>query len=289
MRTAKSLTTRVAIAVIAMSGALMAPLGANVASAATPPPTLNLNVLLIGGATTSAWQSALSSEGVAYTLVTPSGTYGAETMTLPALSSGTTANFDAVVFADSPFAFASGQLTALDAFESQFQNRQVDGYEFPTTLLGETEVSSGSIAGTTGTLNAAGLAALPALKGPVPFDVGTLGYGASVNAGAPFTPWLTSSTGAVLAGVYQHPNGDAQGGVAELTLNFDYPPRRSTGSCSPGIITRSRRTRTSVSTATTSVRTSTTTSSRTTSGVAVPVHARGDRSHRLHVPRRRRG
>jgi len=44
------------------------------ASAATPP-TLNLNVLLIGGATTAAWQSALSSEGVAYTLVTPSGAY----------------------------------------------------------------------------------------------------------------------------------------------------------------------------------------------------------------------
>ena len=177
-------------------------LGASVAAAATPP-TLNLNVLLIGGATTAAWQSALSSEGVAYTLVTPSGSYGAETMTLPTLSSGNTANFDAVVFADSPFAFASGQLTALDAFESQFQIRQVDGYEYPSSLLGETEVS-GSIAGTTGTLNAAGLAALPALKGPVPFDVGTLGYGASVNAGAPFTPWLTSSTGAVLAWVYLH-------------------------------------------------------------------------------------
>ena len=221
MPTAKTLTTRIAIAVIAMSGALMAPLGASVASAATPP-TLNLNVLLIGGATTAAWQSALSSEGVAYTLVTPSGAYGSETMTLPTLSSGTTANFDGVVFADSPFAFAAGQLTTLDAFESQFQIRQVDGYEYPSTLLGETEVSSGSIAGTTGTLNAAGLAALPALKGPVPFDVGTLGYGATVNTGAPFTPWLTSSTGTVLAGVYQHPNGDAQSGVTELTLNFDY-------------------------------------------------------------------
>jgi len=42
-------------------------------------------------------------------------------MTLPTLSSGTTANFDGVVFADSPFAFAAGQLTTLDAFESQFQ------------------------------------------------------------------------------------------------------------------------------------------------------------------------
>jgi hypothetical protein len=228
MKPTKWLLTKVACAVIAMSGALVAPLASGVASAATPN-TLDLNVLLIGGVTpsptTAAWQSALSSEGVAYTLVAPSGAYGSETLTLPTLSSGTTANFDGVVFADSPFAFASGQLASLFAFESQFQIRQIDAYAYPSPLLGETDVTSGSIAGTTGALNAAGLAALPALKGPVPFDVGTLGDGATVDAGAPFTPWLTvasTSTSNVLAGVYQHPSGDAQAGVAELILNFDY-------------------------------------------------------------------
>jgi len=55
---------------------VVAPLASGVASAATPN-TLDLNVLLIGGVTpsptTAAWQSALSSEGVAYTLVAPSG------------------------------------------------------------------------------------------------------------------------------------------------------------------------------------------------------------------------
>ena len=84
----------------------------------------------------SAWQSALSSEGVAYTLVTPSGTYGAETMTLPALSSGTTANFDAVVFADSPFAFASGQLTALDALNHSSRSVRSTGTSSRRRCLG---------------------------------------------------------------------------------------------------------------------------------------------------------
>jgi len=81
-------------------------------------------------------------------------------------------------------------------------------------------MSSGSIAGTTGTLNAAGLAALPALKDRFPSTVGTLGYGATVNTGAPFTPWLTSSTGTVLAGVYQHPTATRSPGR--------FPPNKKT-------------------------------------------------------------
>jgi hypothetical protein len=127
MRRSKWLTVRVASAVLTMSGALVAPLGASAALAATPD-TLNLNVLLIGGVTSNAWTSALSSEGVQYTLVTPSGSAPSETLTLPTLSSGTTGNFDAVVFADSPANFAAGQLTSLFAYESAFQIRQIDGY-----------------------------------------------------------------------------------------------------------------------------------------------------------------
>ena len=57
----------------------------------------------------------------------------------------------------------------------------------------------------------------------MPFDTGTYGYGATVNAGAPFTPWLDQRRRATsLAGVYQHPSTDPQAGVAELELNFDY-------------------------------------------------------------------
>ena len=93
---------------------------------------------------------------------------------------------------------------------------------YPSPALGVTDVTGGSLDGTTGTLTAAGLAAFPELKGPVPFDAGTYGYGATVDAGAPYTPFLTDAAGNVMAGVYQHPNGDPQAGVAELALNFDY-------------------------------------------------------------------
>ncbi|MGO9028617.1 MAG: hypothetical protein ACLQOZ_08325, partial [Acidimicrobiales bacterium] len=185
---------------------------------------LNLNVLLVGdGAsdpTTAAWQSALSSEGVSYTLATAAGTYGAETVTLPALTTGAVGNFNGVVIADSPAAFAAGQLTALDTYESTFGVRQIDGYSYP--YLGVTDASAGALDGTTGQLTAAGLAALPSLAGPIPFSTGTYGYPATVTAGAPFTPWLDNATGQVLAGVYQHPSTDPQAGVSELGLNFDY-------------------------------------------------------------------
>ena len=83
------------------------------ASAAATPPTLDLNILLIGtgsgDVTTAAWQAALNSEGVPYTLATASGTYGSETVTLPALSSPNgNGNFNGVVIADSPTRLCRG-------------------------------------------------------------------------------------------------------------------------------------------------------------------------------------
>ena len=141
-------------------------------------------------------------------------------MTLPTLSSGTTGNFNGVVIADSPADFASGQLTALDTYESSFGVRQIDGYMFPS--LGVTEASAGALDGTTATLTTAGLAAFPELKGTVSFATGTYGYGATVTAGAPFTSFLNNSAGNTLAGVYLHPGTDPQAGVSELSLFFDY-------------------------------------------------------------------
>ncbi len=155
-----------------------------------------------------------------YTEVTASGTTPNETVSLPTLSSGNVGNYNGVVIADSPADYAAGALTALDSYESTFGVRQIDGYTAP--YLGETLVSGGVLDGTTGQLTAAGLAALPELAGPIPFDTGTYGYPASVNAGAPFTPWLDNTAGNTLAGVYQHPSTDPQAGVSELELNFDY-------------------------------------------------------------------
>ena len=168
----------------AVGGGLAATAGP---AAAATPPTLDLKVLLIGSGasdpTTGAWEAALADEGVPYTEVTAAGAAPDETVTLPALSSGTTGNFNGVVIADDPADFASGQLTALDAYESTFGVRQVDGYAFPTPTLGQTLVASGALDGTTGTLTAAGLTAFPELKGPVPFDAGTFGYWSTVKRG----------------------------------------------------------------------------------------------------------
>ncbi|HEX9336009.1 MAG TPA: hypothetical protein VF892_08985, partial [Pseudonocardiaceae bacterium] len=195
------------------------------ASAATPA-QLNLRILLVGGGsgdpTTDAWQATLNSEGVPYTLATATGAYGGETVTLPTLSSGTVGNFNGVVIADSPYAFAGGALNSLYAYESAFGVRQVDGYMYPSPALGLTAVANGPLDGTTGTLTAPALAAMPQLRGPVPFDTGTYGYPATAVVGAPVTPWLTNSAEQVLAAVYQHPGTDAQANVAELALTFNY-------------------------------------------------------------------
>src|ERR1019366_1756993 len=97
-------------------------------------------------------------------------------------------------------------------------------YMFPSPALGVTDLTSGALDGTSGTLTAAGLAAFPELNGPIPFDTGTFGYWATVTSGAPYTPYLTNAAGNVAAGVYQHPvsTSDPQSGVSELSMYFDY-------------------------------------------------------------------
>ena len=65
--------TLVAMVVFTSLSLVTRPVGA-----ATAPPELSLNVLLIGSGatdpTTAAWESALTNEGVAYTEVTAAGT-----------------------------------------------------------------------------------------------------------------------------------------------------------------------------------------------------------------------
>src|SRR5664280_2559696 len=121
------------------------------------------------------------------------------------------------VVAGSPSAFAVGQLSALDTYESSYGVRQVDGYMYPSPALGLTAASGGALTGTA-QLTPAGLAALPGLKGTVPFDAGTYGYPSTIGAGAPLTPWLENAAGQVLAGVYQHPSTDPQAGRQQQPL-----------------------------------------------------------------------
>ncbi len=204
---------------------LLATAQAVVPAAATTPPQIDLKILLIGGGsgdpTTTAWQAALDSEGVAYTLVNATGALGSETVSLPTLSSGTHGYFNGVVVADSPTYFAAGQLSGLDSYESGFGIRQLDGYMYPSASLGLTPAGAGAISGTA-QLTPDALAQLPELKGPVPFETGSYGYPSTVVAGAPVTPWLKDASGNVLGAVYQHPTTDPQAGVAELSLTFDY-------------------------------------------------------------------
>jgi hypothetical protein len=130
-----------------LSTCLAAALAAAGLAAAAGPPTVNLRILLIGEGsadpTTAAWQAALTAEGVPYTLVTASGSAPSETVDLPALSNGGTGDFNGVVIADSPADYASGQLAALDAYESSFGVRQADGYMFPDPALGVTDATGG--------------------------------------------------------------------------------------------------------------------------------------------------
>lgn len=120
--------------------------GASTSSA----PTLALKVLLIGApvttpedVSTAAWESALTAEGVPYTEVDATGSYGSEDITLPALASNAAdGNFNAVVITDSPAGFAAGELATLDTYEADFGVRQIDGSAYPIPVLGETDISS---------------------------------------------------------------------------------------------------------------------------------------------------
>jgi hypothetical protein len=157
-----------------------------------------------------------------FDMVTASGVSGALTVTLPTLSDNNVGHYNGVVIADSPTYYGTGVLDPLFAYESTFGVRQLNGYMYPSPALGVTAATGGSLDGTAAHLTTAGLALLPALKGPLPFDTGSYGYPATVTPGAPYTSILENAAGNTMAGVYQHPSTDAQAGVSELSLNFNY-------------------------------------------------------------------
>ena len=230
-----------------------------------------------------------------YTEVDGAGGLGSETIALPALSSGSTGNYNGVVIADSPTYYAAGQLTPLYTYESAFGVRQVDGYMYPSPALGVTTIASttaGALDGTSGTLTAAGLAAFTQLKGTIPFDTGRYGYAATAVAGANYTPFLTDASGNALAGVYVHPTNaaDPQGGVSELSLYFDYNSNDLQWELlAPGLINWVTQNTHRVSTATTSARTSTICFSPTTSGARSTSAPRRQPAARLHLSGRPAG
>ena len=215
---------RLTLAVALWAGTLTGVLSSSVTSAAAAAPaTLDLNVLLIGGAHGPDHGGVAIGTEQRRRRIHAGHRHGQlwlRNRDAAGPDHRLSRDLNGVVVADSPAEFAAGQLSALDTYEATFGVDQVDGYTYP--YLGETDVSAGALDGTTGQLTAAGLAALPELAGPVPFATGSYGYPSAVNAGAPFTPWLENTAGNVLAGVYQHPSTDPQAGVPEVELNFNY-------------------------------------------------------------------
>jgi len=212
-------------------------LAASALGAGTPaPPQTSLKVLLIGNGTadttTGAWEAALTSEGVPYTEVSASNTttLGSWNVALPALTAGTTGNYNGVVVADNPAYFAPGQLTGLYAYEAQYNVRQVDGSVsgFPSAPpnLGVSNDTTGiAITATAENLTTTpggGTTAFPGLAGSVPFDTGSFAYPVTPTVGAPFTSWLSYGDTSSLGGVYQHPSTDPQKNVQEAALFFSY-------------------------------------------------------------------
>jgi len=225
-------------------------LAASASASTAAPPAVNLKVLLIGDgssdATTVAWASALTNEGVPFTEVDATNgvptNQGSWNVSLPALTTGTTGNYDGVVIADNPADFTPGQLTSLYSYEAQDQVRQLDGYVsgFPSAPpnLGVTNDTTGvGITATAENLTPAGAAAFPGLAGTIPFDTGSYAYPATVNSTA-FTSWLTYNGGTTsLGGVYQHPSTDAQSNVQEAALFFNYlSSQQQWHLLSPGLI-----------------------------------------------------
>ena len=232
--------TTALLTVAVVFGAAAIPALTPSATALSATQTVDLRVLLIGTTsdpTTAAWETGLTNQGVAYKEVDGVGTLGSQTITVPTLTSSATHGlYNAVVVTGKPGDFVAHALDALSTYESTFGIRQLDSDFVPPAggILGlnppgaDSSIGSG-IVGTSPSLNTAGLAAFPALAGPILFDAGSFAApgtpipAGSLPAGATETPLLSDAAANVLIGVYQHPpTGDTQPGVQEMTLGFNY-------------------------------------------------------------------
>ncbi len=196
---------------------------------------LDLKVLLIGESSsdpvTQAWENQLTTEGVPYTLVLP-GPNDSASITLPPLVDPNNPEhgyYDGVVQIPSIYQFAWGTLYPVFSYESEFGIRQIDGYVYPVAAIQGITPDGGAsneLGSTTATLTADGLAAFPALAGPVPLDADSYGYPSTVDAsnGDTVTPLLQTAGGDTLMALDQHgPNSvTGQDNVSELSITFDY-------------------------------------------------------------------
>jgi hypothetical protein len=195
--------------------------GALPASAATNRVLLRVLVVTSGDTNTAALTTQLDREGIPYTEVTV-GAPGRPTIDSAFLEdAGSGAGKFQAVFLPNQAGggLDAGEVNALNAYETAYGIRQVDGYDWPSASLGLNPPGySGTLDGASVTVTAAGLSGpFRYLKGSLTIDdvdpnlSETYGYLAepltSLPEGASFTPLLTAtvgSTSGVIAGAYAH-------------------------------------------------------------------------------------
>jgi hypothetical protein len=208
--------------------------------AATPnhvPPAqrIDAKVLLISADGTEpgfgAWKAELAREGVPYdTFVSYSGPTKVATLSDSTLAdyAGNHAKYDAIILSTGDLghnvtnpggttsflsAFTDAEWTALAKFERTFGIRQLSDYTAPSLAHGLNTVGGATQDGNVGTLTAAGKAAFPYLKGPIPIAnddptvAESFGYQATPLPGVDWQTLVAGPSSTAYLGIYTHSDG----------------------------------------------------------------------------------
>jgi len=222
---------RVAAVLVTLIG-ILAPTVAG-ATVASENARIDLRVLVISPDGTDeglgAWTAALDRSGVPYDVFIATDE---PPLTEDRLSDGVDhARYQAVLLSEGDLvycepsvgcfeAFTPEEWEVLDAYQAEFGIRRVSGNTFPTPEHGLIVApSGGDMSGDRTNLTAAGLAAFPALAGPVDLGVGTYGYVADPDPSADFTVLLSGPSSPSIAGVYVRPDG-----IEELVITVAMGP-----------------------------------------------------------------
>ncbi|HEY6762193.1 MAG TPA: hypothetical protein VI318_22025 [Baekduia sp.] len=214
-----------------------------------PGQRVDVKVLLLSADGTepgfSAWKAELTREGVPFDAIASyTGTTKTSTLTADRLAdyANDHAKYDAVILAsgdlghqvtnpDGTTSFLSAltdtEWSALATFERTFGIRQISDNTAPGPAHGLVTVGGASQDGKTGTLTAAGKAAFPSLKGPIPIpddDPSTTSSEAFGYVGTPVDPntWQTlvsAPGGGAYLGIYTHPDDGREEMVSTVAGN----------------------------------------------------------------------
>jgi hypothetical protein len=214
-----------------------------------PGQRLDAKVLLLSADGTepgfAAWKYELTREGVPFdTVVSYTGAAKATTLTDASLADygDQHAKYDAVIVATGDLghqvanangttsyvsAFTDAEWAALAKFEQTFGIRRLSDYTAPSPAHGLVTVGGAGQDGKAGTLTAAGKAAFPYLKGPIPIpddDPNPAASEAFGYTGSPVDPqsWETlvsAPGGGAYLGIYTHPDDGREEMVMTVAAN----------------------------------------------------------------------